>query len=194
MLLLYVDDMLIIGKNKDELSLLKKNLSRTFGMKDFGGAKHILGMRITRDRSKRCIYLSQAEDISKVLKRFNMENAKPLSTTLPTYVNLNTCDCTTSDEDKEFITKVPYQSAIGSLMYPMVATRPDIAFAVGALNRFMSNPVKNHWDSVKLILRYLSDTKDKCLCLGRGDVSISGYIDPDYVGYAFVFLLSASHI
>ena len=52
-----------------------------------------------------------------------------------------------------------------------VATRPDIAFAVGAVSRFMSNPGKKHWDAVKLILRYLSGTKDKCLCLGRGDLS-----------------------
>ena len=63
-----------------------------------------------------------------------MENAKPLSTPLPTYVKLSTCDCPTSDEDKEFMSKVPYQSAVGSLMYAMVATRPDIAFAVGAVS------------------------------------------------------------
>ena len=184
MLILYVDDMLIVGKNKDELSLFKKNLSQTFDMKDLGDARHILGMRITRDRSKRCIYLSQVEYISKVLKRFNMENAKPLSTPLPTYVKLSTCDCPTSDKDKEFMSKVPYQSAVGSLMYAMVATRPDIAFAVGAVSRFMSNPGKKHWDAVKLILRYLSGTKDKCLCLGRGDASIIGYTDSDYAGCA----------
>jgi hypothetical protein len=183
-LILYVDDMLIVGKNKGELSSLKKNLGQNFDMKDLGDAKHILGMRITRDRSKRCIYLSQAEYISKVLKRFNMESAKPLSTPLPTYVKLSTCDCPTSDEDKEFMSKVPYQSAVGSLMYAMVATRPDIAFAVGAVSRFMSNPGKKHWDAVKLILRYLSGTKDKCLCLGKGDAYIIGYTDSDYAGCA----------
>ena len=79
-LILYVDDMLIAGKNKDELSKLKKILNQTFDMKDLGNAKHILGMRITRDRSNGCIYLSQSEYVCKILKRFNMENAKPLST------------------------------------------------------------------------------------------------------------------
>jgi hypothetical protein len=79
MLILYVDDMLIVGKNKEELCLLKKNLSQTFDMKDLGDVQHILGIRITCDRSKQCIYLSQVEYISKVLKRFNMENAKLLS-------------------------------------------------------------------------------------------------------------------
>ena len=70
--------------------------------------------------------------------------------------------------DKELMSKVPYQSAIGSLMYAMVATRLDIAIAVGAVSRLMSIPCKKHWDVVKLISKYLSDTKDKCLCLARG--------------------------
>ena len=82
-----------------------------------------------------------------------MENAKSLSTPLPTYVKLSMCDCPTSDEDKEFMTKVPYQSAIGSLMYAMVATRWNATFAVGAVSQFMSNSGKKHWDAVKLILR-----------------------------------------
>ena len=62
----------------------------------------------------------------------------------------------------------------------MVASRPGIAFVVGAVSRFMLNHGKKHWDVVKLILRYLSGTKDKFLCLGRGDVSIIRFIDSDY--------------
>ena len=80
------------------------------------------------------------------------------------------------------MSKVPYQSAVGSLMYAMIATRPDIAFAVGAVSRFMSNPGNKHWEAVKLILRYLCGTKNRCLCLGGGNVSIIGYTDSDYAG------------
>ena len=82
------------------------------------------------------------------------------------------------------MTKVPYQFTIGSLMYVMVATRPGIAFVVGVVSRFMSNRGKKHWDALKLIMRYLSGTKDKCLCLGRGDVSIIGYTVSYYFGCA----------
>ena len=114
-----------------------------------------------------------------------MENAKSLSTPLPTYVKLSTCDCPTSDEDKEFMFQVPYQFVVGSLMYAMVAARRDIAFAVGAVSRFISNAGKKHWDAVKLILRYLSGSKDKCLCLGKGDASIIGYTNSDYAGCAY---------
>ena len=113
-----------------------------------------------------------------------MENAKLLSSPLPTYVKLSKCDCTTSDEDKDFMSKVPYQSAVGSLMYAMVATKLDIAFAVGAVSQFMSNLGKKHWDAVKLILRYLSGSAR--IFLGKGDASIIGYTDSDYAGCAGV--------
>ena len=78
--------------------------------------------------------------------------------------------------------KVPYASTCGSLMYAMVATRPDIAYAVGVVSRYMSNPGKKHWDAVKSILRYLSGTADRQLCYGRGDLSIKGFVDSDYAG------------
>ena len=60
---------------------------------------------------------------------------------------------------------VPYSSAVGSLMYAMVYTRPDIAHAVGVLSRFMSNPGKEHWTAVKRVFRYLRGTSDYGLCL-----------------------------
>ena len=107
-LILYVDDMLIAGKNKDELSKLKKILSQTFDMKDLGNAKHFLGMHITWDRSNGYIYLSQYEYVCKILKRFNMENAKPLGTPLSMHVKLNKDGCPKLDHEKEFMSKIPY--------------------------------------------------------------------------------------
>ena len=118
--------MLIAGKNKDELSKLKKNLNQTFDMKDLGNAKHILGMRITRDRSNGCIYLSQSKYVCKILKRFNMENAKPLSTPLSMHVKLSKEECPKCDHEKEFMSKIPYQSTVGSLMYAIIATRQTL--------------------------------------------------------------------
>ena len=60
--------------------------------------------------------------------------------------------------------KIPYASAVGSLMYAMIATRPDIAFAVGVVARYMATPRKKHWDAVKGIMRYLKGTADMCIC------------------------------
>ena len=62
--------------------------------------------------------------------------------------------------------KVPYASAVGGLMYAMIATRPDIAFAVGVVSTYMSNPVKKHWEAAKGIMRYLKATKSMCICYG----------------------------
>ncbi|MCO5575387.1 hypothetical protein L7F22_029187 [Adiantum nelumboides] len=78
--------------------------------------------------------------------------------------------------------KVLYVSACGSLMYAMVATRPDIAHAMGVASRFMSNPGKQHRDAVKSILRYLSGIANRQLCYGGGELSIKGYVDSDYAG------------
>ena len=76
--------------------------------------------------------------------------------------------------------KVPYQSIVGNLMYAMVRTRPDIAYVVGVVSRFMSNPGEAHWAAVKWILRYLRGKL--CLCFGNGDYVLQGYTDADYAG------------
>ena len=78
--------------------------------------------------------------------------------------------------------KVPYFSAIGSLMYVMVYIRPDIAQAVGAVSRYMNNPGKVHWEAVNLILRYLRGTKGKALCFKGGDTILTSYVDADLEG------------
>ncbi|MCO5578013.1 hypothetical protein L7F22_031851 [Adiantum nelumboides] len=80
--------------------------------------------------------------------------------------------------------KVLYSSVVGSLMYAMVATRPDIAFAVGVVSHYMANPGKKHWDPVKYLLRYLKGTTSKCLCFGNSEASIMGYTDADYAGFS----------
>ena len=78
--------------------------------------------------------------------------------------------------------KVPYASAIGSLMYAMVSTRPDIAQAVGVVSRYMNNPGKEHWEAVKWILRYLVGTVDVGLCYGGSEIKLQGYVDSDLAG------------
>ena len=78
------------------------------------------------------------------------------------------------------MSKVPYTSAIGSLMYAMVCTRPDIAYAVGVVSRFMSRPGKQHWETVKWILRYLKGSSNTCLCFTGASLKLQGYVDADF--------------
>ncbi|KOM58517.1 hypothetical protein LR48_Vigan11g155100 [Vigna angularis] len=80
------------------------------------------------------------------------------------------------------ISRVPYASAVGSLMYAMICTRPDIAHAVGAVSRFMANPGEEHWNAVKRVLRYIKGTSDVALCFGGSKFIVRGYVDSDYAG------------
>ena len=146
-LLLYVDNILIVGKNVSRIAKLKKELSKCFAMKDLGPAKNILEMRIERDRNCNKLYLSQEKYIENVLQKFRMENAKVVSCPLAPHFKLSRKQCSTTDEKKKEMHHVPYASAVGSLMYAMVCTRPDIAHAVSTMSRFMSNPGRPHWEA-----------------------------------------------
>ena len=90
--------------------------------------------------------------------------------------------CAISEQDKEEMKKVPYASVVGSLMYAMVCTRPDIAHAVGVVSRFLANPGKEHWMAVKWILRYLRGTSKVCLFFGNGKPMLDGFTDADMAG------------
>jgi hypothetical protein len=149
--LLYVDDMLVAGTNMQDINVLKKKLANSFAMKDLGAAKKILGMRIIRDRKNHKLTLSQGEYTEKVLERFRMQNAKPVSTPLASHFKLTKEMCPKTQEEIEYMSRVPYSSAVGSLMYAMVCTRPDIAHAMGVVSRYMNNPGKEHWEAVKCI-------------------------------------------
>ena len=181
-LLLYVDDMLIAGSNMREINRLKRQMSEEFEMKDMGAAKQILGMSIIRDRSEGTLKLSQEKYIGKLLEKFSIQDAKTRSTPLATHFNLTKKQSPKTDEDKKDMAKVPYASAVGSLMYAMVCTRPDIAHAVGVVSRFMSNPGKEHWEAVKWLLRYLKGTSKIALCFRKKDVILEGFSDADLGG------------
>ena len=181
-LLLYVDDMLIVGQDTSKISKLKSELSKSFSMKDLGPAKQILGIRIVRDRSLELIWLSQENYIKKVLERFNMDKAKPINCLLASHFKLSSSQCPISDEEKKEMQKIPYGSAVGSLMYAMVCTRSDIAHTVGVVSRFLSDPGKEHWAAVKWILRYLQGTSKMSLCFGKGELILDGFINSDMAG------------
>jgi ATP-binding cassette subfamily B (MDR/TAP) protein 1 len=181
-LLLYVDDMLVAGSCIQEINELKKQLSRQFAMKDLGAAKQILGMRISRDRVTKTLTLSQSEYVRKVLTRFNMQDAKPVSTPLASHFKLSKEHSPKTEQERADMERVPYASAIGSLMYAMVCTRPDIAHAVGVVSRYMSNPGKQHWEAVKWILRYLKGTVDHAICFEGSSTTLHGYVDSDLAG------------
>lgn len=142
--LLYVDDILQASKSKVQVTELKKILSSEFEMKDLGDAKKILGMEISRDRERGILTVSQEDYAWKVLGNYNMEKSKSVSTPLGAHFRLSSATEKELKEHEVYMKDVPYQSAVGSLMYAMVGTRPDLAYAIGMVCRFMSSPIKIH--------------------------------------------------
>ncbi|KAL0444376.1 UNVERIFIED_CONTAM: Retrovirus-related Pol polyprotein from transposon TNT 1-94 [Sesamum latifolium] len=116
-------------------------------MKDLGDAKKILGMAIDRNRKTSTIFLNQKSYVKTVLEKFSKTNAKPTSVPLAAHFQLCKEQSLNTDSEKDRMKNIPYSNAIGSVMYLMVSTRPDIAYAVSCLSRYMSNaglPIGRH--------------------------------------------------
>ena len=180
-LILYVDDILLIGNDIELLSSVKGYLNNSFSMKDLGEASYILGIKIYRDRSRRLVGLSQSTYLDKILKKFRMdESKKGFLPMLPGKVLSKTQGPATAEE-RERMSKIPYASAVGSIMYAMLCTRPDIAHVVSLTSRYQSDPGMEHWTAVKNILKYLKRTKDMFLCYGGDqELVVSGYTDASW--------------
>ena len=179
-LVLYVDDILLIGNDVESLSKVKNWLASQFQMKDLGEASYILGIQMTRDRKNRLLALSQAAYIDKVLVKFAMENSKKGNLPSRHGVHLSKEQCPKTPQDEEKMRRVPYASAVGSLMYAMLCTRPDICFAVGVVSRYQSNPGLDHWVAVKHILKYLRRTRNYMLVYSGRELISIGYTDSDF--------------
>ncbi|KAE8674962.1 hypothetical protein F3Y22_tig00111708pilonHSYRG00377 [Hibiscus syriacus] len=185
-LLLYVDDMLIASKSQKEIDKLKAQLNQEFEMKDLGEAKKILGMEISRDRQRWKLFLTQKQYLRKVLQCFGMnENTKHVSIPLASHLKLSFQLSPKTNEERVYMAKVPYANAVGSLMYAMVCTRPDISQAVGVVSMYMHDPGEGHWQAVKWIIRYLQQTVDVGLVFKQYEElgqCVVGYTDSDYAG------------
>lgn len=171
---IYVDDGLLAASDEVDVEPVLRHLSKRFEIKT-SVAKYFLGMEINRDKDG-SIHLSQATYARKVLKRFNIEECREVSTPMdPNQTVSNFTDSKNSN--------YPYREAIGSSMYLMVATRPDIAFAIGVVSRFMEQPTEAHVNAVKRIMRYIKGTVKYGIRFdARAGKVLIGSSDADYAG------------
>jgi hypothetical protein len=139
-LVLYVDDILLIGNNLKALSSVRIWLSKQFDMKDMREVGHILRIKVLRDRKKRMLCLSQASYIDTVLARFSMQDSMKSFLLFRHGISLSKEQCPKTPKEIDEMKAVPYASAVGSLMYAMLCTGPDICFVVGIVSRYQSNP------------------------------------------------------
>eukprot|EP00877_Chromochloris_zofingiensis_P008872 jgi/Chrzof1/4238/Cz14g04120.t1 len=176
-LLVYVDDILIAAKQLESVKAVKQQLLGLFESRDLGEATSYLGMSIQRNRQTGIIKIGHRLMITELLERYGAVDSKIKSVPLSPSVKL------AKDEggplDKEHY---PYSQLVGSLMYLAITSRPDLAFSVGALARYMSCPTTVHWQAAKGVLRYLGGTLDYGITFGSDSNDLIGYCDADYAG------------
>ncbi|GJT09610.1 zinc finger, CCHC-type containing protein [Tanacetum coccineum] len=169
------------------------NQSDNFSMKDMGEADVILGIKIKRENKG--IVITQSHYIEKILKKFNREDCSAVSTPMDPVEKLK-------PNTGKPVDQLEYSRAIGCLMYAMTSTRPDIAYAVGRLSRFTSNPSRQHWQAITRVFKYLKGTMNYGLSYMGYPSVLEGYSDASWINHVedssstsgWVFLLGGGAI
>ena len=177
----YVDDLNLVGTS-EELTKTAEYLKKEFEMKDLGKTKFCIGLQI--EHFPNGVLVHQSTYIKKILKRFNMDKAHPLSSPMVVRsLDVKNDPFRPCEKGEELLgPEVPYLSAIGALMYLANCTRPDIAFSVNLLARYSSVPTRRHWKGIQHILRYLSGTTDMGLFYSnKSKEKLLGYADAGYL-------------
>lgn len=177
---LWVDDVIVFSNDVKSKNEEKSSLAHHFEMKDLGPIRRCLGMNVMRDRGKRQLFIEQSHYIEQILKRFSMDGCKPVSTPMEADVKSLVVD----DKDIEPYSKiVPYQEAIGCLLYLSQITRPDIIFATNTLSRFNRNHQPQHWKAVKRVMLYLKGTiNSKLTYSANSELGLIAFSDSDWSG------------
>lgn len=194
-ILVHVDDCTIAATALKLISWVKEGVKEFVEITDLGEIHWLLGIELKRDRQSGKIMLSQRSYIDASLRRFGLEDTKPVSTPMDPATRLTTDHSPKSTLEIARMSKVPYQEAVGTLMYASLGTRPDITYAVQVLSKFSKNPGDAHWEAVKRVFRYLKGTRELWLTYGGLGEDLAGYTDADgnmaedrcaTSGYAFI--------
>ncbi|CAI7785150.1 unnamed protein product [Closterium sp. NIES-54] len=178
-ILVYVDDLVFAMADTAGLATVKSELQKRHTCTDLGELRSYLGLQITRDRARRTITLTQSHMVQQVLQRFNFTYSSPQATPLSTHHSLSALP---SDESVE--PSGLYPELVGCLMYLMTCTRPDLAYPLSILARYVAHGRHRpeHMAAANRVLRYLCSTSGMGLVLGgRSPVVLTGYADASWV-------------
>ena len=184
----YVDDLLIVANTLAVMHHVKAQLSGRFKMTDLGEIHFLLGWHIRRNRTQRMIFITQEKYAEKVLERFKFDAARPSKTPMEANTSLRHADRPELPSEIAAMANIPYREVIGSLMYLMVGTRPDLATLIRETSQHLTNPGKVHWEALTRALRYLRGTSSYGIRLGgvhaaqqlRSGSFLSAYCDADF--------------
>ena len=175
---LHGDDIVLATKKGKRMTEVKKGLVEVFEVKNNGELYHFLGVKVIQNPQNGEVWIGQEGYAQRVLQKFGMENSKPIRTPVDASLKL-----VKTTEDCENVDQVQFQSAIGSLLYLSIMTRPDITYVFSNVAKFCASLSKQHWSVVKRIMRYLKGTLSLGLLYRKdGSDDCIGYCDADWPG------------
>lgn len=194
-ILVHVNNCTLVSISLGLIDWVKNSVKEFVEIMDIGEIHWLLGVEVKRDREIGKIMLSQWSYIDASLHWFGLEDIKPVSTPMDPAIHLTSNQLPKSTTEIACMTKIPYQEAIGILIYAALGTRPDIAYTVQVLSKFSKDSGEAHWEAVKWVFQYLKGTKDLWLTYGGIGEKLVGFTNADgniaedrcaTSGYAFI--------
>ena len=175
------DDMAVTSKRAIDAERFKADVRKHWEIMDNGPIKWFLGFKIKRDQNQRTLSINQHAFIEIMTDKFRLTHAKPVNTPMDPGAQYSTLQSPSMPTQLARMQGVPYNKAIGSVLWPAVVSRPDIAYAVRILSQFIQSMRQGHWEALKRVISYLSTTKDLWLTFGgKPKTAIKGYSDADW--------------
>jgi hypothetical protein len=174
-----VDDLITVYQDEDTFKKFWEAIAHEFNVKDIGEVEQYVGIKVDRNRKEGTIDLSQTELLDEVLAAHKMEDTTPGKTPMTAGKVLKPAT------EGEALTDQPYQMLVGQMMYPMVWTRPDLAFAVGSLGQHAHKPTDEHWEASMKVMKYIKGTREATLRYKRvppEKCQLRIYADSDWAG------------
>nr|GEW06400.1 putative reverse transcriptase, RNA-dependent DNA polymerase, Gag-polypeptide of LTR copia-type [Tanacetum cinerariifolium] len=176
-ILIYVDDVIIVGDNSEKIQQIKQQLGDEFSIKNLGPLKYFLGIEVAKTSDG--LVLSQRKYILDILKDSEMLGCRPSVFPFDQGTKLD------KGEEEARVDATQYRRLVGRLLY-LQATRPDVTYAINVLSQFVSDPRQNHLEAAKRVLRYLKGTPGKGILLPReGPTTLTAYCHSDWLGCPF---------
>ena len=176
-LLIYVDDVIVVGNNTEKIHQMKRQLDDEFSIKDLDQLKYFLGIEVAKTSDG--LVLSQRKYTLDILKDSGMLGCRPSAFPFEQGTKLDKGD------EEARVDATQYRRLVGRLLY-LQATRPDITYAVNVLSQFVADPRRNHSEAANRVLRYLKGTPGQGVLLPRnGPLNLTAYCDSDRLGCPF---------
>ena len=177
------DDMAVTSKRAEDITRFKADIQRYWEITDNGPIHWFLGFQISCDRTVQTISINQSAYIQAMVNKFRLTNSAPVATPMVTGATFSTSNSPSIPTQVAHMRGIPYAEAIGSILWPVIVSQPDAAFAVSTLSQFLQNPGPAHWEALKCVIIFLGSMKDLWLTFsGRSKLAAEGFCDVDWGG------------